>query len=50
VVEGDINDKPHTYWILEINAAPGLDHYVKTGRAQARIVEAMYFKVLKAMA
>jgi len=38
------------YWILEVNAAPGLDHYVKTGRAQQKIVEEMYLKVLKSLA
>jgi D-alanine-D-alanine ligase-like ATP-grasp enzyme len=49
MIEGDIADAPKKYWILEINAAPGLDHYAKAGRAQEKIVEAMYLKVLKAM-
>jgi D-alanine-D-alanine ligase-like ATP-grasp enzyme len=49
MVEGDIADAPQTYWVLEINAAPGLDHYVKTGKTQEKIVEDMYLKVLKAM-
>lgn len=49
MVEGDIAEKPSKYWILEINAAPGLDHYVKTGKAQQKIVEDMYLEVLKAM-
>jgi len=49
MVEGDINAKPKKYWILEINAAPGLDHYVKTGNSQQKIVEDMYLKVLKAI-
>lgn len=38
------------YCVLEINAAPGLDHYVKTGLRQRRLVEAMYRKVLKSLA
>src|SRR3989344_394172 len=38
------------YWILEVNAAPGLDHYVKTGKAQQKTVEEMYLKVLKSLA
>ena len=50
MVEGDINAKPKKYWILEINAAPGLDHYVKTGKSQQTIVEDMYLRVLKAIA
>ena len=49
MVNGNITEKPSTYWILEVNAAPGLDHYVKTGKAQQKIVEDMYLKVLKAM-
>jgi D-alanine-D-alanine ligase-like ATP-grasp enzyme len=49
LVDGDIAEKPDRYWILEVNAAPGLDHYVKTGKAQEQIVEDMYLEVLKAM-
>jgi D-alanine-D-alanine ligase-like ATP-grasp enzyme len=49
IVCGDITRSPQTYWVLEVNAAPGLDHYVTTGKAQERIVEAMYLEVLKAM-
>jgi D-alanine-D-alanine ligase-like ATP-grasp enzyme len=49
MVTGDIAAKPSIYWILEINAAPGLDHYVTTGKAQQKIVEDMYLEVLKAM-
>jgi D-alanine-D-alanine ligase-like ATP-grasp enzyme len=49
MVDGDITKKPSAYWVLEVNAAPGLDHYVKTGKAQQKIVEDMYRKVLKAM-
>jgi len=50
MVAGDIRQKLKKYWILEINAAPGLDHYVKTGSAQQKIVENLYLKVLKSMA
>lgn len=50
IVAGDIREKPKKYWILEINAAPGLDHYVKTGAAQQKIVENLYLKVLKSLA
>ena len=51
VTKGDItlNPKDCTYYIIEINAAPGLDHYVTTGQAQKKIVEEMYLKVLKAL-
>ena len=50
MVAGNIREAPKKYWILEINAAPGLDHYVKTGKAQQRIVESLYLKVLKSLA
>ncbi|MBV9159025.1 MAG: cyanophycin synthetase [Candidatus Kaiserbacteria bacterium] len=50
MVQGDVADPPGQYHILEINAAPGLDHYVKGGREQVRIVETLYFKVLKSLA
>jgi len=49
MVVGDITKQPKKYWILEVNAAPGLDHYVKTGAVQRKIVEDMYLKVLKAL-
>ncbi len=51
VISGDITKAPtkNNYYIIEINAAPGLDHYVTTGPAQKKIVEDMYLKVLKAL-
>ena len=47
MVDGDIVKTPDKYSILEINSAPGLDHYAKTGKVQERIVEELYLKVLK---
>ncbi len=49
--KGDITEKPKegAYYIIEINAAPGLDHYVTTGVAQRKKVETMYLKILKAL-
>ena len=51
VTDGEItkNPKDCSYYIIEINATPGLDHYVTTGLAQKKKVEAMYLKVLKAL-
>lgn len=49
VMQGDIQQKPSVYWILEINAAPGLDHYAKSGKAQQKIVENLYLQVLKSL-
>lgn len=49
MIEGDISQKPGIYHVLEINSAPGLDHYAKIGRAQEKIVEDLYLEVLKHM-
>ena len=51
VREGDMTQDVDrcSYYIIEINAAPGLDHYVTTGRAQRKAVENMYLKVLRAL-
>ena len=49
MISGDISQKPHKYWVIEINSAPGLDHYAKSGKAQEKIVEDMYLEVLKSM-
>jgi D-alanine-D-alanine ligase-like ATP-grasp enzyme len=49
MVDGDISEKPGRFVVLEINAAPGLDHYAQAGKAQEKIVERMYLKVLRAM-
>ncbi|KKW47085.1 MAG: cyanophycin synthetase [Candidatus Kaiserbacteria bacterium GW2011_GWA2_58_9] len=50
MVAGDIRQAPKKYRVLEVNAAPGLDHYVKQGRAQQKTVENLYLKVLKSLA
>ncbi|MBP9836926.1 MAG: cyanophycin synthetase [Candidatus Pacebacteria bacterium] len=47
IIDGDISNKPRNYWILEINASPGLDHYAKLGKEQAEIVKSLYINVLK---
>lgn len=49
LVDGRIDKKPSKYHILEVNAAPGLDHYARSGKAQEKIVERLYTKVLKSM-
>lgn len=49
MTEGTLQEPPRSYVILEVNAAPGLDHYASSGAQQLRIVEEMYQKVLTAM-
>lgn len=46
---GSLTDPAKEYYVLEINSAPGLDHYAKLGEEQKQIVEDLYLKVLKAM-
>lgn len=48
MIDGHISESPvpGKYWVLEINAAPGLDHYAKTGKTQEKIVEELYLRVL----
>ncbi len=49
MVEGTLEEKPKKFWVLEVNSAPGLDHYARTGKAQEKIVENMYLQVLKSL-
>ncbi|KKW10952.1 MAG: cyanophycin synthetase [Parcubacteria group bacterium GW2011_GWA2_49_9] len=49
MVEGTLEEKPKKFWVLEVNAAPGLDHYARSGKAQEKIVEEIYLKVLKSL-
>lgn len=49
MVDGTLEEKPGRCWVLEVNAAPGLDHYARSGKAQEKIVEEMYLKVLRSL-
>lgn len=49
MVAGQIENAPKKYWVIEINAAPGLDHYARSGKEQEKIVEDLYLRVLKSM-
>ncbi|MEK7060071.1 MAG: cyanophycin synthetase [Patescibacteria group bacterium] len=50
MIDGDISTLPTKKWyVIEINSAPGLDHYASLGRKQQEIVELLYTKVFKAM-
>lgn len=50
MIDGDIREKPSRYSVLEINSAPGLDHYFSSGKKQRETVENLYLKLLKSMA
>ncbi len=49
IMTTDISKPAQKYCVLEINAGPGLDHYVKTGAKQKKLVEDMYRTVLKSL-
>lgn len=54
IVQDDIR-KPidpttNNYHVLEINAAPGIDHYAESGEKQKKIVAEMYRRILRALA
>lgn len=49
MIDGDISQKLAPFWVLEINSAPGLDHYARSGKKQEKIVEELYLEVLKAL-
>jgi D-alanine-D-alanine ligase-like ATP-grasp enzyme len=49
MVNGDITRPPKDFHIIEINAAPGLDHYAKSGKEQQKIVEKLYTRILKSL-
>jgi len=45
----DIADGDSPYSVLEVNAAPGLDHYALSGEAQKTLVHGFYTQVLNAL-
>ncbi len=44
-----IDEDGDGWHVIEINSAPGLDHYAAIGAKQNKIVEDLYLQVLKAM-
>ncbi len=54
MVQQDINkpleSRTNNYHVIEINSAPGIDHYAESGKKQKLIVAEMYRKVLIALA
>ena len=49
IIVGDISKPAKSWYVIEINSAPGLDHYAALVKKQQNIVEALYTKVFKAM-
>ncbi len=40
----------NNYRVIEINAAPGIDHYAESGDKQKMIVAEMYRRILRTLA
>lgn len=49
MINGDITAPSKEWYVIEINSAPGLDHYASLGEKQQDVVKALYTKVFKAM-
>ncbi len=51
IVNGELSAAPATtrHWIIEVNSAPGLDHYASIGEQQKKLVEDLYLEVLRSM-
>lgn len=49
LISSPVKSTMSPWWVIEINAAPGIDNYGASGKAQQKIVEDLYLKVLIAM-
>ncbi|MGM3305506.1 cyanophycin synthetase [Anabaena sp. WFMT] len=49
IITNDITQPIVDYTLLEVNGSPGLSHYAASGETQAKKVEDLYLKVLKAL-
>lgn len=47
LIINNCHTKDAPYWVLEINGAPGLDHYSQLGDTQMKSVEKLYLDILK---
>lgn len=49
ITTSSIEEPIDDYTILEVNAAPGVDHYAYVGDKQMRVVEDMYEKIIRSI-
>jgi D-alanine-D-alanine ligase-like ATP-grasp enzyme len=49
IITSDITQPMQDYVIIEINGAPGLEHYASIGEQQMKVVEELYLKIIKAI-
>jgi len=49
MVDGDISASPATYWVIELNASPGMDAFLFSRSRRAKVLQQLYGEVLNAM-
>jgi D-alanine-D-alanine ligase-like ATP-grasp enzyme len=49
IIAPDITRQTAPYFVLEVNSAPGLDHYAGQGEAHERHIDDLYLRVLRAI-
>lgn len=49
-IKKPLQAKTNNYYVIEVNAAPGLDHYAQSGARQKRAIKEMYRKILRKLA
>jgi len=47
IIDGDIGKKLESYYILEVNHSPGINHYSKVSKEKQTVIENMYLEILK---
>jgi D-alanine-D-alanine ligase-like ATP-grasp enzyme len=46
-VNGDIGQGPSDFWVLEVNSAPGLGHFVEGTSLEKELVTKLYLRVIQ---
>ncbi|MDO8668287.1 MAG: cyanophycin synthetase [bacterium] len=46
-IKKPLDPRTNNYYVIEINSAPGIDNYAKSGAKQKKIVKEIYRKILK---
>lgn len=49
LIAPDIARFSQNHWVLEVNSAPGLDHYAGSGSEHEALIDGLYLRVLKAI-
>ena len=49
MVDGDVSAPPARYWVIEINASPGMDHFLFSRSRRAKLLQQLYAEILNAM-